>query len=447
MGCYENGTGGRCKPPRERHRQTAAGLPLDTGLGGCQDMGLSAPRGARPSGGEPVADLETFREETRAWLEENCPASKRGPDAETEEVWGGRNAVYKSPDAKLWLERMAAQGWTAPTWPKEYGGGALSKAEAKILQQEMQRLHCRLPLMSFGISMLGPVLHEFANEEQKREHLPKIARGEIRWCQGYSEPGAGSDLASLQMRAVLEGDEYVVNGQKIWTSYADKSDWIFCLVRTDPDVPKHDGISFLLIDMASPGVSTAPIRLISGYSPFCQTFFENVRVPKENLVGPVNGGWTIAKRLLQFERSVISQGFGVSGRKHSLEELARRSLDCPAGALPDPALRSRMTQQMMEEECFSLTLKRSAEETKAGHGLGAASSMLKYYGTELNKQKYELLVSLLGTQGLGWEGEGFEPDELQITREWLRTKGNSIEGGTSEIQLNIIAKRVLGLPD
>ncbi len=394
-----------------------------------------------------MADLEGFREETRKWLEENCPASKRGPKADTEEVWGGRRVSYKNPDSKLWLERMSARGWTAPAWPKEYAGGGLSKDEAKILQQEMQRLRCRLPLMSFGISMLGPVLLEFGNEEQKHEHLPKIARGETRWCQGYSEPGAGSDLASLQMRAVLDGDEYVVNGQKIWTSYADKSDWIFCLVRTGPDTPKHDGISFLLIDMASPGVSTAPIRLISGYSPFCQTFLEDVRVPKRNLVGPLNGGWTIAKRLLQFERSVISEGFGVSSRQRSLEELARRYMDCPSGMLPDSLLRSRMAQQIMEDECFKLTLKRSAEETKAGQGPGPASSMFKYYGTELNKQKYELMISLLGMHGLGWEGEGFEPEELVVTREWLRSKGNSIEGGTSEIQLNIIAKRVLGLPD
>ncbi|TDI95974.1 MAG: acyl-CoA dehydrogenase [Deltaproteobacteria bacterium] len=410
-------------------------------------MGRGAAHAARPSGGKAVADLEGFREETRSWLEEHCPASKRGPQADTEEVWGGRRVSYKNPDSKLWLERMSARGWTAPTWPKEYAGGGLSQDEAKILQQEMQRLRCRLPLISFGISMLGPVLLEFGNEEQKREYLPKIVRGETRWCQGYSEPGAGSDLASLQMRAVLDGDEYVVNGQKIWTSYADKSDWIFCLVRTGPDTPKHDGISFLLIDMASPGVSTTPIRLISGYSPFCQTFLEDVRVPKQNLVGPLNGGWTIAKRLLQFERSVISEGFGVSPRKRSLEELARRYLDCPSGTLPDSLLRSRVAQQIMEDECFRLTLKRSAEETKAGQGPGPASSMFKYYGTELNKQKYELMLSLLGMQGLGWEGEGFEPEELVITREWLRSKGNSIEGGTSEIQLNIIAKRVLGLPD
>ena len=397
--------------------------------------------------GDTLADLEGFRKETRKWLEENCPPTKRGPDAVTEDVWGGRNAVFKHPDSKLWQERMVARGWTAPTWPREYGGAGLSDEEAKILRQEMQRLSCQSPLMSFGIAMLGPVLLEFANEEQKREHLTKIAAGQIRWCQGYSEPGAGSDLAGLQMRALLDGDEYVVNGQKVWTSYADKSDWIFCLVRTDPDAPKHDGISFLLIDMASPGVSTAPIRLISGYSPFCETFFEDVRVPRKNLVGKLNGGWTIAKRLLQFERSVISQGFGVSSRHYSLEDLARRYLDCPSGTLPDPSLRDRLARHMMDDECFKVTLKRSAEETRAGQGPGAASSMFKYYGTELNKQKYELMVSLLGTQALGWEGEGFTPEELAITREWLRTKGNSIEGGTSEIQLNIIAKRVLGLPD
>jgi alkylation response protein AidB-like acyl-CoA dehydrogenase len=395
-----------------------------------------------------VPDLDTFREEVREWIEENCPPSKRGPDADREEVWGGRNAVYKNPDSKLWLDRMAERGWTAPTWPKEYGGGGLAAEEAKILRQELRRAGCRIPLVSFGITMLGPVLLEFANEEQKQEHLPKIVRGEIRWCQGYSEPGAGSDLASLQMRAVLEGDEYVVSGQKIWTSYADRSDWMFCLVRTDPDAPKRDGISFLLIDMALPGVSTTPIKLISGSSVFCQAFVENVRVPKKNLVGKVNGGWTIAKRLLQHERLMVAEaGLGLTGPPRSLEGLARKYLACPEGPLPDPALRDRLVQHMMDDDCFKLTLQRSADAARAGQGPGAASSMFKLYGTEMNMRKYELMISLLGTQGLGWEGEGFAPDEIKIAREWLRSKGNSLEGGSSEIQLNIIAKRVLGLPD
>jgi alkylation response protein AidB-like acyl-CoA dehydrogenase len=398
--------------------------------------------------GYQVADLEKFREETRKWLDENCPPSRRGPDADREEYWGGRNPSCKNPEAKLWGERMAARGWTAPTWPKEYGGGGLSPEEARILDQEMRRGKCRQPLMSFGLTMLGPVLLEFASEEQKQEHLPKIVRGEIRWCQGYSEPGAGSDLASLQMRAELDGDEYVVSGQKIWTSYADESDWMFCLVRTDPDAPKRDGISFMLIDMATPGVTTAPIKLISGSSPFCEAFLENVRVPRKDLIGPVNGGWTIAKRLLQHERSMISElGLGVAGTRRTLEEVAREYLDCPEGTLPDPILRDRLAQHWMDDTCFKLTLRRSFDSAKAGQGLGAASSMFKLYGTEMNKRKHELMVSFLGSQAFGWEDESFTPAELTATREWLRSKGNSIEGGTSEIQLNIIAKRVLGLPD
>ena len=396
--------------------------------------------------------LEKFREETHSWLEENCPPSKRGSKP-VEAVWGGRKEVLRNPDSKLWLDRMSAKGWTAPTWPKEYGGGGLSAAEVGVLHEEMRAVGCHIPLVSFGLSMLGPVLLEFGNEEQKKEHLPRILSGEIRWCQGYSEPGSGSDLASLQMRAELIGDEYVVNGQKIWTSYADLSDWIFCLVRTDPDAAKHDGISFLLIDMDSEGVSTAPIQLISGSSPFCQTFIENTLVPARNLIGKVNGGWTIAKRLLQHERSMISQmglGMGslaIGGGERGMLDVVREALDTPEGPLPDPILRDRLAQHMMDESCFRLTLRRAADEAKVKQGSGAASSMFKLYGTELNKQKYELLVSAVGTQALGWEGEGFSREELALTRDWLRSKGNSIEGGTSEIQLNIIAKRVLGLPD
>ncbi len=397
-----------------------------------------------------MEQLEKFRQETRQWLEENCPASMRTPTKSDEEVvWGGRRAVYPSPDAKLWLDRVAERGWTAPTGPKEYGGGGLSKEEARILQDELRRLGCRQALMSFGVSMLGPVLLEYASEGLKQEHIPKIVRGEIRWCQGYSEPNAGSDLASLQMRAELEGDEYVVNGEKVWTSYADSSDWIFCLIRSDPSLPKREGIGFLLIDMESPGISVRPIELISGKSPFSEVFFENVRVPAKNLVGKPTQGWTIAKQLLQHERAMISQmGFGGMGaRGVGLVELTRRYLDCAEGPLTDPVLRDRITQAEMDSMCFGLTVRRSADSAKAGRGPGAESSMFKLYGTELNKRRRELMVCLAGVQGLGWEGEGFTPEELQLAREWLRSRGNSIEGGTSEIQLNIIAKRVLGLPD
>jgi alkylation response protein AidB-like acyl-CoA dehydrogenase len=398
-----------------------------------------------------VAQLEEFREETRRWLEENCPPSMRKPvRGDDEVVWGGRRAVYKDPDSRVWLERMAERGWTAPTWPKEYGGGGLSKDEARILQAEMRQLGCRQPLMSFGVSMLGPVILEFGNEEQKKEHIPKIVRGEIRWCQGYSEPNAGSDLAALQMRAERQGDEYVLNGQKVWTSYADSSDWIFCLVRMDPELPKREGIGFLLIDMEAPGISIKPIELISGKSPFCEVFFQDARAPAKNLVGKPTQGWTIAKRLLQHERAMISQmgtGGTLGGRRANVVDLARRYLECEKGTLPDPILRDRITQVEMDAMCFGLTVRRSADSAKAGRGPGAESSMFKLYGTELNKRRRELMVGVAGTQALGWEGEGFTPDELQLTREWLRSRGNSIEGGTSEIQLNIIAKRVLGLPD
>jgi acyl-CoA dehydrogenase len=403
-----------------------------------------------------VSDLESFRAQTRAWLEANCPASMRTPMPEDEVVWGGRNAVFKHPDSKLWLDRMAARGWTCPTWPAE-GGGGLDKAQSLILAEEMQRIGARPPLVSFGISMLGPVLLEMATHEQKLEHIPKIVRGEIRWCQGYSEPGAGSDLAGLNTKAILDGDHYVINGSKIWTSYADKADWIFCLVRTDFDAPKHSGISFILFDMTTPGVTVKPIKLISGNSVFCETFFDNVRVPASNVVGRLNDGWTIAKRLLQHERTMIS-GFGLSsgrnnrgGLGNSLEKAAMKYRG-DTDKLSDPALRDQIAQFKIDSEAFALTSQRSAQEAKLGKGPNATSSMLKNYGCELNKRRYELLLQAVGTQALGWESltddaSDFAAEELAVTREWLRSKGNSIEGGTYEIQLNVIAKRVLGLPD
>lgn len=397
-----------------------------------------------------MADLDAFRSEVRSWLEQNCPESMRTPMPEAESVWGGRREQFVNPDSKVWLERMAERGWTCPTWPKAYGGGGLAPDENKVLQEELRRINARPALQSFGIWMLGPALLEFASEEQKREHLPKIVRGEIRWCQGYSEPGSGSDLASLKTRAEDKGDYYLVNGSKIWTSYADQADWIFCLVRTDFDAPKHEGISFLLFDMASEGVTTSPIRLISGASPFCETFFDNVKVPKANLVGELNKGWTIAKRLLQHERQMISgiggmSALGGSGRK--LEDDAREYLGEVDGRIADPALRAKVTQHRINDRAFQLTLARAADEAKAGQSDGNLASLFKYYGSEQNKRKYELLLEVMGSRALGWEGDAFSGRELGTTRQWLRSKANSIEGGTSEVQLNVIAKRVLGLPD
>ncbi len=393
-----------------------------------------------------TSELDRFRNEVRAWLNENCPASMRTPMAESETVWGGRSEAFKNPESKLWLERMGEKGWTAPTWPKEYGGGGLSKEENKILQEELRRIKARPALLSFGLWMLGPVLLEYANEEQKKEHLPKIVRGEIRWCQGYSEPGAGSDLAGLQTRAIEDGDDYVINGQKIWTSYANYADWIFCLVRTDTTV-KHEGISFILFDMTTPGVETRPIKLISGSSPFCETFFTDVRVPKKNLVGRINGGWEIAKKLLQHERANISGAGFTGGTSLPLDAVAKEYVGEQGGRISDPSLRESIAMHKMRGRGFALTLQRAADEAKHGAEPGAASSIFKYYGAELNKEKYELFVEAMGSQALGWEGEGFSKPELDVTRSWLRSKANSIEGGTSEINLNVVAKRVLGLRD
>ena len=393
-------------------------------------------------------DLDAFRTEVRDWLEKNCPPSMRTPMPEDEVVWGGRRESFKNPDSKVWLERMGEKGWTAPTWPTEYGGGGLDREQAKVLEQEMARINARTPLFSFGLWMFGPALLEFGNEEQKKRFLPDIVMGKTRWCQGYSEPGAGSDLAGLQTKCEDKGDHYLINGQKVWTSYANEADWIFCLVRTDNTV-KHEGISFILFDMESDGVETRPIKLISGSSPFCETFFTDVKVPKDQLVGEVNGGWKIAKRLLQHERSSISaSGFG-SARGSGmleLEEYAKIHVGTDAdGKLLDGDLRGRIADHKMYAKAFNLTVRRSQEQAKAGQEVGHTASIIKYAAAKMNQDKFELMVEALGTEGLGWEGEGFDKGAKMATRGWLRSKGNSIEGGTSEINLNVVAKRVLGL--
>jgi len=361
--------------------------------------------------------------------------------------WGGRKAHDEEPAAKQWLDAMAEKGWTAPTWPRAYGGGALSKAEAKVLAEEMAALRIKPPLVGFGLTMIGPLLLAHGSEEQKLRFLPEICRGEIRWCQGYSEPGAGSDLAGLQTKAVADGDEWVLNGQKVWTSYADKSDWMFILVRTAPDVPKHQGISFLLFDMETPGVSIRPIKLISGASPFCETFLEDVRVPKDQVVGGVNNGWSMAKALLGHERSMIGEIFNESRQRNQMVELARKYIPGSEERIADSHLRDRIAQLTMDKVCLDLTLARAKDAAKVGHQPGPETSIFKYYATELNKSRTAMMVSIAGPQARGWEGPGFDAEESGIVKSWLRARGNSIEGGTSEIQLNIIAKRVLGLPD
>jgi len=383
-----------------------------------------------------MTDLDQFRAETRAWLEANCPAEMREPVRSDADVcWGGRDQSKLTPAQKQWMDAMGARGWTVPDWPKEYGGGGLSPAETKILREEMTRIKARNPLNSFGISMLGPALLKYGTHEQKLEHLTRIARGEIRWCQGYSEPGAGSDLAGLQTSAEDKGDHYLVNGQKVWTSYANYADWIFCLVRTSRE-SKQGGISFLLFDMETPGVSTKPILLISGYSPFCETFFDNVKVPKQNLVYEENKGWDVAKYLLGHEREMISgMGLGSAGG-NPLVEAARRGAD--------PILRAQIALFEVRAKAFNAMSEKFIDDLKAGKAHPAQPSMMKYYGTELNKARHELMMAAGGSDALEWESE--RSNNGSAPRAWLRTKANSIEGGTSEVQLNIISKRILELP-
>jgi acyl-CoA dehydrogenase len=390
------------------------------------------------------AGLDAFRAQTRAWLEANCPPEMRTPARSEDDIcWGGRKGQYSAAQM-TWLQRMGERGWTVPTWPTEYGGGGLSTAQAKVLSQEMAALGCRSPHSNFGIWMLGPALLKFGSEAQKREHLPRIARGEIRWCQGYSEPNSGSDLASLQTRAEDQGDYFSVNGQKIWTSYADRADWIFCLVLTDPTAKKHEGISFVLFDMASAGVTTKPIRLISGKSPFCETFFDNVRVEKSNLVGQINRGWDVAKYLLGHERAMIG-GTGSADIARPLGEVIANLVGTDEqGRIADPLLRARVAEFEVDEAAFKLTMARFGDLTRAGQAHPAYPSALKYYGSELNKRRYELLVAAGGSDTLEWESD--RSNHGATIRSWLRTKANSIEGGTSEVQLGIIAKRILELP-
>lgn len=395
-----------------------------------------------------MATLDEFRRETRAWLAANCPPEMREPARGDEDIcWGGRRFVFQSPAQKLWLDRMASRGWTVPAWPKAYGGGGLDHEQVKVLKEEMAAIGARSPLESFGIWMLGPALLHFGTEDQKLTHLPPIARGEIRWCQGYSEPNAGSDLASLQTRAEDGGDHFIVTGQKIWTSYADKADMIFCLVRTNPAAPKHLGISFILFDMTSPGVTTRPITLISGKSPFCETFFDAVKVPKANLVGTLDRGWDVAKYLLTHERGMIGDGGGglIGGR--SPGEIAATDIGLDSsGRLADPFLRADIARAEVDALAFAAMTARYKDEAAAsgGGGIGDKSAIVKYAGTELNKRRYELLMRVGGSDALEWEGSRSNDGELP--RAWLRTKANSIEGGTSEVMLDIVAKRLLALP-
>jgi alkylation response protein AidB-like acyl-CoA dehydrogenase len=393
--------------------------------------------------------LEAFRAEARTWLEDNYPASLRADPAPLS-AWlvGGQQAT---PDVDLWRRRMGEKGWGVPTWPKQYGGGGLSPAEARVLYEEMAKIGALNPIGGMGVIMFGPTLLEYGTEAQIMQHIPPIARGEIRWCQGYSEPNAGSDLASLQTKAEDKGDHWLINGQKIWTSGAQYADMCFCLVRTDPKAKKHEGISFIMIPMHQEGVEPRPIRLINDSSPFCETFFTDAKAPKENLVGPLNGGWSVGKRLLQHERQGISGASGAARPSMAggpLNEMAVQYVGVDEdGRLADADMRRRLTDHLMEAKAFALTARRVALEDRNNRGPTAGSSILKNVGSKLRCDSAELALELMGGQGLGWGGEDFDADEVSIVRTWLGGKAGTIAGGSYEVQNNIISKRILNLPD
>jgi alkylation response protein AidB-like acyl-CoA dehydrogenase len=393
--------------------------------------------------------IEDFRQEVKQWLTENCPDSARGKG---EPITLGSKRPMSDPSLLEWRHKLGAKGWTIPGWPSEYGGGGLTTAEIRVLYEELRLIKARLPLGGMGVSMIGPTLLEYGTEEQKLRHIPKIASGDVSWCQGYSEPGAGSDLASLRTKAEDKGDFFEVNGQKIWTSGAQFADWIFCLVRTDFDVPKHEGISFVLMDMDQAGIKTKPIRLISGSSPFCETFFDNAVAHKNDLIGQLNRGWTVAKRLLQHERSGQGGLGDASARRvmpqPNLVGIAKEYIGVDAsGKIAEIEAREQVTRFAMNRRSFELTQQRARQENESGKTMGEATSIFKLYGATMGRDSAEFVCKLKGTQGFGWQGDSFSSTELESTRNFLSARAHTIYGGTNEVQLNIISKRVLGLPD
>lgn len=394
-----------------------------------------------------MTQLDEFRADTRAWLQENCPPGARGPGT----IPIGSGKIELDTDTRLWLERMAERGWTVPTWPKEYGGAELGREEYQILIEELKAINARTPLTGRGVNYIGPTILEFGTDEQKAKWLPRCASGEGAWAMGYSEPGAGSDLASLSCRAQRKGDNYIINGSKIWTSDATYCDYIFVLVRTSPEKPKHEGISLVLVDMSQPGVKVSPIQLISGASPFCETHFDNAVVPVEDLIGGVDNGWTVGKRLLQFERSTHA-GINISGsqggrvEESQMPTFVRKYVGEIDGKITDHNLRTWLTNYEMNTHAQRITQRRAIEEMQS-RAPGFTSSAVKLTNALNIQDGDELMVAAMGSQGLRWDSATADAAELDTLKKFLYQKSLTIAGGTKEVQLNIIAKRVLGLPD
>lgn len=383
---------------------------------------------------------EAFRQELRTWLEANkqfAPVSVSIMSNESDEQWQSR---------VTWHKKLNEGGWVAVNWPKEYGGRAATVMQRLIFRQELSRLNLSEPAIGMGISLLGPTLLHWGTEEQKKRHIPAILRGEEIWCQGYSEPGSGSDLASVQTRAVEDGDDFVVNGQKVWTSMAQHADWIFALVRTDPDAPKHKGISYLLVDMHSLGVTVRPLVQMTGGKGFNEVFFEDVRVPKKNIVGEKNNGWQVAITTLMFERG---GGAGQGGPSHEvmdLVELARKLPRDGKTAWDDPSVRQKIAEFAAEATALKYTGYRQLTRQLKGMPPGPEGSMMKLVSTELGLKMALYAMELLGPYSQMEFGAPFAIDKGKWSFRMLAARGPTIYAGTNQIQHNIIGERVLGLP-
>ena len=392
-------------------------------------------------------DTAPFRSELRTWLLDYAPKSlygtRRGP---LEGYSGGHKGPPAAPDVLLWCLMMAERGLTAPTWPAMYGGGGLSTEQGAILDEELARLRLPPPLVGFGPTTLGATLLELGSARQKAEHLPPICRGDVRWCEGSYEANSGSERASLATVAVRDGHDFVVRGEKIWSLSADISDWMFCLVGTSYGAKKAEGMTCLLIDMATSGIGVRKMRLISGPSAFCEVSFSDVRVPENQVVLGVGAGRDVFAALRRHERLI----FGFSGgqmrddAEASLVALAREVYGAGKGALSAAVLRDAIAGVGMEAMCLALTSMRLRQEMDTAGDVVDDSAVLKVVGSELTQRRWELAMRILGPEGVGWQGDAFAPAELQTCRDWLRSQGATIEDGTSEAHLSAIAQRLLG---
>jgi len=378
----------------------------------------------------PSPQEEAFREKARAWLEANLP-----------EPFEGEHTIEDPgyvPYLRVWQRKLAEGGWLGITWPTEFGGQGLGPVEQSIFNEELAKAGAPNIIGLVGVALIGPTIAMLGTPEQKERYLRNILHGEEVWAQGFSEPDAGSDLGSLACRAVRDGDEFVVNGQKTWTSYAQASDWIFLLVRTDAEVPKYKGITCLLVDMKTEGVSVRPLRMMSGDSAFNEVFFSDVRVPVENVLGEINGGWKVAITALMHERSNIGGGATVQLSRFLDEvvELARNR-----GLANDPVTRQKLAQAILELDVYKMTSARAQSAVGKGQTPGPEGSILKMFWSNFNQSLVQTALEIAGPYGQQTVGE-YEP----MTYQYLRSRGNSIEAGTTEVLKNTIANRVLGLP-